>query len=102
MKFRRQLSWLGAALLVAACNTMSVDYDQNKAQNLPAVSEGVGSGSAIPVAQAPAAADCAKNPEGHDANGRLCQEALVYVAFDRYDLLNPLDETDRNRTVRSQ
>jgi OOP family OmpA-OmpF porin len=46
-------------------------------------------------------ANCATNPNGLDANGKLCQEGVVYFAWDRYDLLNPR-ETDRKQTVDAQ
>lgn len=44
-----------------------------------------------PVAQAPQPAPvvmaCDQNPNGTDKYGKLCQEGVVYFAFDRYDLL---------------
>ena len=43
----------------------------------------------------------AANPNGMDASGKLCQEGVVYFAWDRYDLLNPR-ETDRKQTVDAQ
>jgi OOP family OmpA-OmpF porin len=46
--------------------------------------------------------DCAANPDGRDANGRLCQEAVIYFAFDRYDLLNPGEDKDRKQTAAAQ
>jgi OOP family OmpA-OmpF porin len=52
------------------------------------------------VAPAPVAVGCA-NPNGMDQNGKLCQEGVVYFAWDRYDLLNPR-ETDRKQTVDAQ
>jgi len=55
----------------------------------------------VPVAQAPPVVGCTANPNGLDANGKLCQEGVVYFAWDRYDLLNPR-ETDRNQTVDAQ
>jgi len=53
------------------------------------------------VAQAQPVASCAANPNGLDATGKLCQEGVVYFAWDRYDLLNPR-ETDRNQSVDAQ
>src|SRR6266851_1553469 len=53
------------------------------------------------VAQAVVTASCAANPNGLDASGKLCQEGVVYFAWDRYDLLNPR-ETDRKQTVDAQ
>jgi OmpA-OmpF porin, OOP family len=53
------------------------------------------------VAQAQVVANCTANPNGLDANGKLCQEGVIYFAWDRYDLLNPR-ETDRKQTVDAQ
>src|SRR5215469_16480102 len=47
-------------------------------------------------------ADCTANPDGRDANGRLCQEAVIYFAFDRYDLLNAGEDNDRKQTAAAQ
>jgi OOP family OmpA-OmpF porin len=53
------------------------------------------------VAQpAPVAVGCA-DPAGVDQNGKLCQEGVIYFAWDRYDLLNPR-ETDRQQSVDAQ
>jgi OmpA-OmpF porin, OOP family len=57
----------------------------------------------IAVAQAqPVQASCSANPNGLDANGKLCQEGVVYFAWDRYDLLNPRENADRQQTVDAQ
>jgi len=57
----------------------------------------------VAVAQAaPAPASCAANPNGLDANGKLCQEGVVYFAWDRYDVLNPRENADRKQTVDAQ
>ncbi len=53
------------------------------------------------VAQVVPSPSCAANPNGMDASGKLCQEGVVYFAWDRYDLLNPR-ETDRKQTVDAQ
>jgi OmpA-OmpF porin, OOP family len=53
------------------------------------------------VAQVAPTANCATNPNGLDANGKLCQEGVVYFAWDRYDLLNPR-ETDVKQPVDAQ
>ncbi|HEX3498648.1 MAG TPA: OmpA family protein [Stellaceae bacterium] len=82
------------ALGVASCTTSTVNVA------LPPIEP---SGSGAPTAQAVVAAgsSCAANPNGLDANGKLCQEGVVYFAWDRYDLLNPR-ETDRKQTVDAQ
>ena len=49
---------------------------------------------------APVAVGCA-DPAGIDQNGKLCQEGVIYFAWDRYDLLNPR-ETDRQQSVDAQ
>jgi len=49
---------------------------------------------------APVAVGCA-DPAGIDQNGKLCQEGVIYSAWDRYDLLNPR-ETDRQQSVDAQ
>ncbi|HEX3499318.1 MAG TPA: OmpA family protein [Stellaceae bacterium] len=54
----------------------------------------------VAVAQA-VVQGCAANPNGLDANGKLCQEGVVYFAWDRYDLLNPR-ETDIKQSVDAQ
>jgi OmpA-OmpF porin, OOP family len=54
----------------------------------------------VPIAQV-VQANCTANPNGLDANGKLCQEGVIYFAWDRYDLLNPR-ETDRKQTVDAQ
>jgi OOP family OmpA-OmpF porin len=57
----------------------------------------------VAVAQAQVQlAGCAANPNGLDANGKLCQEGVVYFAWDRYDLLNPRENADRKQTVDAQ
>jgi OOP family OmpA-OmpF porin len=57
-------------------------------------------GAAVAQAPAPVAVGCA-DPAGVDQNGKLCQEGVIYFAWDRYDLLNPR-ETDRQQTVEAQ
>src|SRR6266852_5118907 len=57
-------------------------------------------GLAVAAAPAPVAVGCA-DPNGMDQTGKLCQEGVVYFAWDRYDLLNPR-ETDRKQTVEAQ
>jgi hypothetical protein len=57
-------------------------------------------GTAVAQAQV-VTASCATNPNGLDANGKLCQEGVVYFAWDRYDLLNPR-ETDVKQPVDAQ
>jgi OmpA-OmpF porin, OOP family len=47
-------------------------------------------------------ANCTANPNGLDANGKLCQEGVIYFAWDRYDLLNPRENADRKQTVDAQ
>jgi OOP family OmpA-OmpF porin len=57
----------------------------------------------VAVAQAQVVtASCSANPNGLDANGKLCQEGVVYFAWDRYDLLNPRENADRKQTVDAQ
>jgi len=58
-------------------------------------------GPAVAQAVVVPTASCAANPNGLDASGKLCQEGVVYFAWDRYDLLNPR-ETDRKQTVDAQ
>jgi OmpA-OmpF porin, OOP family len=58
-------------------------------------------GTAVAQAQV-VTASCAANPNGLDANGKLCQEGVVYFAWDRYDLLNPRENADRQQTVDAQ
>ena len=57
-------------------------------------------GPLVAQAPAPVAVGCA-DPAGVDPNGKLCQEGVIYFAWDRYDLLNPR-ETDRRQTVEAQ
>jgi len=47
-------------------------------------------------------ASCAANPNGLDANGKLCQEGVIYFAWDKYDLLNPRQDSDRKQTAAAQ
>jgi OOP family OmpA-OmpF porin len=54
------------------------------------------------AAQVVQSANCSANPNGLDANGKLCQEGVVYFAWDRYDLLNPRENADRKQTVDAQ
>src|SRR6266851_5641141 len=126
MKPFRLIPFLAAALLVAGCSSFRVGPDQNAANALgpgpdpfhTALVNGYKSLGAnqyaegeyadaaackpgVPIAQAPPVVGCTANPNGLDANGKLCQEGVVYFAWDRYDLLNPR-ETDRNQTVDAQ
>ena len=54
------------------------------------------------AAQVVQPASCAANPNGMDPSGKLCQEGVVYFAWDRYDLLNPSENADRKQTVDAQ